>query len=238
MSREVWRWSLPRAVGVVAIFLAMDVPFLVANALKIPHGGWVPLAIAIGAYILMATWKRGRQILYARLSERSLPWNLLVADLAADPPMRVPGTAVFMTGNPGITPAALVHNLTHNKVLHEQVVFLSVITRDVPHVPDDERVEVEPLGKSTYAVIAFYGFMDDPNAQEIVAGCRKQGLKIEIPATTFFMGRETLISSERPGMARWRSRLFAFMSRNAMRATAFYQIPAEQVFEVGAQVEL
>jgi KUP system potassium uptake protein len=143
-----------------------------------------------------------------------------------------------MTGNPGVTPPALVHNLTHNKVLHEQVVFLSVITRDVPHVPAAERAEIEPLGKSTYAVVAYYGFMDDPNVQEIVAACRLQGLKIEIPASTFFMGRETLISTERPGMARWRERLFSFMSRNAMRATAFYQIPAEQVFEVGAQVEL
>jgi KUP system potassium uptake protein len=238
MSREVWQWTWTKVLLVAAVFLAMDLPFFVANALKIPHGGWVPLAIAIGVYALMSTWKRGRAILYARLQERSLPWNLLLADLAADPPTRVPGTAVFMTGNPGVTPPALVHNLTHNKVLHEQVVFLSVITRDVPHVPAAERAEIEPLGKSTYAVVAYYGFMDDPNVQEIVAACRLQGLKIEIPASTFFMGRETLISTERPGMARWRERLFSFMSRNAMRATAFYQIPAEQVFEVGAQVEL
>jgi KUP system potassium uptake protein len=238
MSREVWRWSLTKAVLVTGIFLAMDLPFLGANALKIPHGGWVPLAIAIGVYVVLSTWKRGRAILYSRLQERSLPWNMLLADLAADPPVRVPGTAVFMTGNPGATPPALVHNLTHNKVLHEQVVFLSVITRDVPHVPQHERIEMEALGKSTYAVTAFYGFMDDPSVPEILEACRVQGLKIEIPATTFFMGRETLIATDRPGMAQWRERLFAFMSRNATRATAFYQIPAEQVFEVGAQVEL
>jgi KUP system potassium uptake protein len=238
MSREVWQWTLTRVLLVAAVFLAMDVPFLVANALKIPHGGWVPLAVAIGVYVVMATWKRGRAILYARLQERSIPWNLLLADLAADPPMRVPGTAVFMTGNPGSTPPALVHNLTHNKVLHEQVVFLSVITRDVPHVPEAERAEVEALGKSTYAVVAHYGFMDDPDVTDVIAACKLQGLKIEMAASTFFMGRETLISTDRPGMARWRERLFAFMSRNALRATAFYQIPAEQVFEVGAQVEL
>jgi KUP system potassium uptake protein len=238
MSREVWRWSWTKVALVAGLFLSIDVPFFAANALKIRDGGWVPLAIAIGVYILMATWKRGREILYSRLQERSIPWNLLVADLAADPPIRVPGTAVFMTGNPGSTPPALVHNLTHNKVLHEQVVFLSVLTREVPHVPPGERVEVEALGKSTYAVVAHYGFMDDPDVQEILTDCRTQGLKVEIAASTFFMGRETLISTDRPGMARWRERLFAFMSRNAMRATAFYQIPAEQVFEVGAQVEL
>jgi KUP system potassium uptake protein len=238
MSHEVWRWTLGRTLLVAAAFLALDLPFFAANALKIPQGGWVPLAIALAVYMLMSTWKRGREILYARLQERSLPWNMLLADLAADPPIRVPGTAVFMTGNPGSTPPALVHNLTHNKVLHEQVVFLSVMTRDVPHVPNDERVEVEALGKSTYAVVSHYGFMDDPDVTEIVKACREQGLKFEISATTFFMGRETLIASDRPGMAKWRERVFAFMSRNAMRATAFYQIPAEQVFEVGAQVEL
>jgi KUP system potassium uptake protein len=238
MGREVWGWSLARTALVSGGFLAIDLLFLGANALKIVHGGWVPLAIAVGVYALMTTWKRGRQILYARLRERSLPWKVLLADLAADPPTRVPGTAVFMTGNPGSTPPALMHNLTHNKVLHEQVVFLSVVTQDVPHVPANERVEVEALGKSTYSVVAHYGFMDDPDVREVLAACRARSLKIELEASSFFLGRETLISTERPGMARWRERLFAFMSRNAMRATAFYQIPPEQVFEVGAQVEL
>lgn len=238
MSREVWRWSFTRAALVVGVFLAMDIPFLIANGLKIRHGGWVPLAIAAGLFVLMTTWKRGRQILAQRLQEKSVPWRLLVADMAADPPVRVPGTAIFMTSDPEATPPALVHNLTHNKVLHEQVVFLSVLTEDVPHVPPADRVAIDALGKSTYAVIARYGFMEEPDVQDILAGCAEQGLKISVSAATFFLGRETILASDRHGMALWRERLFSFMSRNALRATAFYKIPTEQVFEVGAQVEL
>jgi KUP system potassium uptake protein len=238
MSREVWRWSFARAALVVGVFLAMDVPFMIANALKIPHGGWVPLVIAAIIFLLMATWKRGREILSRRLQEKSVPLNILMADLAADPPLRVPGTAVFMSGNPGGTPPSLMHNLAHNKVLHEKVVFLTITTEDVPHVPGEERVTVKHLGKGFHNVTARYGFMEDPAIQDVIAHCREKKLVIPLEGTTFFLGRETLISTDRPGMARWRERLFSFMSRNALRATAFFQIPSTQVFEVGAQVEL
>jgi KUP system potassium uptake protein len=238
MSREVWRWSLPKAGMVVLLFLAMDIPFFIANALKIENGGWIPLATAAVLFLLMSTWKRGREILSKRLQEKSVPLNILMADLAADPPLRVPGVAVFMSGNPGGTPPALVHNLAHNKVLHERVVFLTVVTDEVPHVSPDERVKVKHLGKGFHGVNARYGFMEDPSIQDIIDRCRERRLEIPLEGTTFFLGREELVSTERPGMARWRERLFAFMSRNALRATAFFQIPATQVFEVGAQVEL
>jgi KUP system potassium uptake protein len=150
----------------------------------------------------------------------------------------VPGTAVFMYGSPDGTPPALVHNLAHNKVLHERIVFLTVMTHDVPHVPPAERVTVKPLGKGFYRVTGGYGFMDEPDIEDVLAACRGKSLDIAIEGTTFFLGRETLVASERPGMAQWREAVFAFMSRNAMRATAFFKIPANQVFEVGAQVEL
>jgi len=238
MSREVWRWSLLRAFAVVGLFLAMDIPFFIANALKIEHGGWVPLATAAVLFLLMSTWKRGREILSKRLQEKSVPLNILMADLAADPPLRVPGVAVFMSGNLGGTPPALVHNLAHNKVLHERVVFLTVATDEVPHVPSAERVKVKHLGKGFHSVHVRYGFMEDPSMQDIIDRCREKRLEIPLEGTTFFLGREELVSTDRPGMARWRERLFAFMSRNALRATAFFQIPSTQVFEVGAQVEL
>jgi len=238
MSREVWRWTFTKAALVAALFLAMDIPFLAANALKIQHGGWVPLAIAVALYLLMTTWKRGREILSKRMLEKTVPLKLLLADLAAEPPIRVPGTAVFMYGSAEGTPPALIHNLAHNKVLHEKVVFLTVTTEDVPHVPPAQRVTVRRIGKGFHSVIARYGFTEDPDIREVLAACKKEQLDIPIEGTTFFLGRETVIASERPGMAVWREHVFAFMTRNALRATAFFKIPPNQVFEVGAQVEL
>jgi KUP system potassium uptake protein len=238
MSREVWGWSLLKAGAVSGIFLIVDLTFLAANTLKIWHGGWVPLAIAIVLYLVMNTWKRGREILAKRMMEKTVPLKLLLADLAAEPPIRVPGTAVFMYGTSDGTPPALVHNLSHNKVLHEKIVFLTVITEDEPHVVPEKRVTVKRSGKGFHSVVARYGFMQDPDINDIVAACKTQGLSIPVEGTTFFLGRETLIASDRPGMAMWRERLFSFMSRNALRATAFFKIPPNQVFEVGAQVEL
>src|SRR5256712_5399408 len=238
MSREVWRWSIPRAALVVGLFLLMDVPFFAANALKIRFGGWVPLVIAAVVFTLMTTWKRGREILAKRMLEKTVPLKMLLADMAAEPPVRVPGTAVFMYGTADGTPPALVHNLAHNKVLHEKVVFLTVVTPDVPHVSPTERVTVKRMGKGFHTVVARYGFMEDPEIEDVLAACRANSLDTRIEGTTFFLGRETLVAAERPGMAEWRAKLFAFMSRNALRATAFFKIPANQVFEVGAQVEL
>jgi KUP system potassium uptake protein len=238
MCREVWRWSILRAALVVGLFLMMDVPFFAANMLKIRYGGWVPLAIAATIFLLMTTWKRGREILAKRMLEKTVPLKMLLADLAAEPPIRVPGTAVFMYGTADHTPPALVHNLAHNKVLHEKVVFLTVATDDVPHVAPSERVTIKHIGKGFHTVVARYGFMDDPDIEDVLGSCRARSLDIRMEGATFFLGRETLVASDRPGMAQWREQLFAFMSRNALRATAFFKIPANQVFEVGAQVEL
>jgi KUP system potassium uptake protein len=238
MSREVWGWSALKAGLIAGAFLAIDLPFLAANALKIRDGGWVPIAIALAIYLLMTTWKRGRQILSKRMEERSVPFKMLLADLAAEPPTRVPGTAIFMYGSADGTPPALVHNLVHNKVLHERVVFLTVVTEGVPHVPAGERVTVRRLGKGFSQVTARYGFMQDPDIGEVLEACRAQGLETHVDNATFFLGRETLIATDRPGMPIWREKLFAFMTRNALRATAFFKIPPNQVFEVGAQVEL
>jgi KUP system potassium uptake protein len=238
MCRDVWRWSRLKAGLIVGLFLSMDVPFLMANALKIEHGGWVPLAVAGALFLLMTTWRRGREILSKRMLEKSVPLNLLLADLAAEPPIRVPGTAVFMYGNADGTPPALVHNLSHNKVLHEKVVFLTVVTEDVPHVGSAQRVTVRRLGKGFHAVMARYGFMQDPSIDDVLQAARAHQLVIPIEGTTFFLGRETLVASDRPGMPEWRAQLFGFMARNALRATAFFKIPPNQVFEVGTQVEL
>ncbi len=205
MSREVWGWSLARAVGGVALFFVMDLMFLAANALKIRHGGWVPLAMAVAIYLVMTTWKRGREILSKRMLEKTVPLKLLLADLAAEPP---------------------------------KIVFLTIVTEDVPYVPAAERVTVKRIGKGFHSVAARYGFTEDPDIHEILSACKKEQLDIPIEGTTFFLGRETVIASERPGMAVWREHLFAFMTRNALRATAFFKIPPNQVFEVGAQVEL
>ncbi|HET7789262.1 MAG TPA: potassium transporter Kup [Gemmatimonadales bacterium] len=238
MSREVWGWSIPRAAFSAGLFIWLDLLFLGANALKIANGGWVPLVIAAAVFLLMTTWKRGREILSKRMLEKTVPLPLLLADLAAEPPLRVPGTAVFMYGTADGTPPALVHNLAHNKVLHEKIVFLTVVTEDVPHVEMAKRVTIKRLGKGFHQALARYGFMDDPDIEDVLASCRAGSLEIRMEGTTFFLGRETLVASDRPGMARWREALFAFMSRNALRATAFFKIPANQVFEVGAQVEL
>lgn len=238
MSREVWRWSFARAAAVAGGFLWLDLLFFGANALKIRYGGWVPLLIAAAIFVLMTTWKRGREILAKRMLEKTVPLKMLLADLAAEPPIRVPGTAVFMYGSADGTPPALVHNLAHNKVLHERIVFLTVVTEDVPHVDPADRVKIKRSGKGFHTVVARYGFMDDPDIDDVLASCQGKALDIRMEGTTFFLGRETLVPSERPGMAKWREELFAFMSRNALRATAFFKIPANQVFEVGAQVEL
>jgi KUP system potassium uptake protein len=238
LMRRVWGWSLVRTVPVCGLFLGIELVFFAANALKIPHGGWVPLAIALALYLLMTTWKRGREILSKRMLEKTVPLKLLLADLAAEPPIRVPGTAVFMYGSADGTPPALIHNLAHNKVLHEKIVFLTVMTEDVPYVAAAERVTVKRIGKGFHSVVARYGFTEDPDIVDVLAACKVQKLDIPIEGTTFFLGRETVIASERPGMAIWREQVFAFMSRNALRATAFFKIPPNQVFEVGAQVEL
>jgi KUP system potassium uptake protein len=195
--------------------------------------------LAAVIFTLMTTWKRGREILGAKMRAASMDLKDLMSSLqGGHPPLRAPGTAVFMTSNPEGTPSALLHNLKHNGVLHEQVVLLTILTEDVPHVAPEERVEVEPLEQGFVRVIARYGFMENPSIPDILRLCREQGLQFQLMRTSFFLRRETLIPAKKPEMARWREKLFAWMSRNARSATAFFRIPPNSVVELGAQVEL
>jgi KUP system potassium uptake protein len=236
----VQRWGWPPAVAylVTGIFLTIDLAFFGANALKIMHGGWLPLVIGGILFTLMTTWKTGRRIVAARLTERAIPLEEFLQKIQTTMPARVPGTAVFMTAQPRGTPPALAHNLRYNKVLHDHVVTLMVTTMPVPHVPLDERATVRSLGQGFYDVVIRYGFMEDPNIPEALADARKQGLELDQDDVTFFLGRETLIVSEAEGMATWREKLFVLIARNAVRATSFFRLPPERVVELGVQVEI
>ncbi|MBI1723635.1 MAG: potassium transporter Kup [Gemmatimonadetes bacterium] len=235
---RLWAWNLLAATLMTAVFLSMDLAFLGANALKVLHGGWVPLVVGLAGYLLLTTWQRGRQVLQQRLSEITVPLPLLLGDIAADPPTRVPGTAIFMTAQPDGVPYTLLHNLRHNHVLHQRVIFLTLRSYEIPRVPEHERVTVEPIEEGFYRVTGHYGFMEEPDVLEVIEKCRAQGLDIVEEATSFFVGRETLLATDRPGMPIWREKLFSLMSRNTPRITTSFNVPAEQVIEIGAQIEL
>jgi KUP system potassium uptake protein len=233
-----WKWPPALAFAVTGVFLVIDLAFFGANALKIAHGGWLPLVIGAFLFTLMTTWKTGRQLVAARLTARSVAIEEFLEQVQSARPARVPGTAVFMTANPKGTPPALAHNLRYNKVLHEHVVTLMVTTQPVPHVPAKEQVAVRPLGHGVYDVIVRYGFMEDPNVPEALQRAASDGLDLDEDDVTYFLGRETLIVTKTPGMALWREQLFVFMARNAVRATTFFRLPPERVVELGVQVEL
>ncbi|HEX8319589.1 MAG TPA: potassium transporter Kup [Longimicrobium sp.] len=238
VERERWRWPLWATLLFTGFFLTIDLAFWGANIVKIPHGGWVPLVVGAIIFALMSTWKTGRGILAERLQRGTLPIDLFLKDAGGRTAQRVPGTAVFMYGNRGGTPPALLHSLKHYKVLHETVVLLSVETQEVPHVPEAERVTVEELGHGFYRIVLAYGFMEDPCVPDALATVQADGLDLRPGQTSYFLGRETLIPSTNPGMAPWREHLFAVMSRNARTATSFFGLPPNRVVELGAQIEL
>jgi KUP system potassium uptake protein len=238
IATERWRWPKPAVAAVVAIFLVIDLAFFGANALKVFQGGWVTLAVAIALFTLMTTWKTGRRLVAERLTARAIPLEDFIATVSATQPLRVPGTAVFMTAQPTGTPPALAHNLRYNKVLHEHVVVLTVTTAQQPHVAPEDRVSVEALGYDVYNVRVQYGFMEDPDVPAALEQARQQGLVLDTDDLTYFLGRETILVTRRKGMAIWRERLFVVMARNAVRATAFFRLPPERVVELGVQVEM
>ena len=236
-ARYVWKWSAWKAGPICLLFFVVELAFFGANLLKVFHGGWFPLVIGAGLFTVMSTWKTGRAILAEKLRASSVPFDLFLQDVLKRPPLRIPGTAVFMSGNPGVTPLALLHNLKHNKVLHQRVIVLTILTEEIPHVDRAHRVKVEVIREGFYRVTGSYGFMQDPSVPELLECCASYGLKFKPHDTTFFLSRETIIPTHAPGMAVWRERLFAVMSRNAQHATAFFRLPANRVVELGMQVE-
>ena len=252
VARARWNWPLSHVLPLTAAFLAIDMSLFLANVVKIAFGGWVPIVIALSVFTLMTTWKKGRGLLNQALHAGALPLDLFLSDVARRKPPRVPGTAVFMTSSNSGVPVVLLHHLKHNKVLHEQVILMSVVTHEVPEISSEERVSVEKFEHGFYRITAGYGFMEQPNVPEILNRARASGVKARPNDTTFYLGRERIIiadGEQKPGtrrapdhavlpkMARWRKKLFVIMSRNARSATEFFGIPLNRVVELGAQVE-
>jgi KUP system potassium uptake protein len=238
LARTRWHWSWPRVLGLAALFLTVDLSFFGSNALKIVHGGWVPLAIAISVFTLMTTWNSGRRIVQSLLARGSLPIDLFLADVAKRKPFRAPGTAVFMTSNPEGAPLVLLHHLRHNKTLLEHVVLLSILATNVPTIAEEERISVTDLGEGFWRVVAKYGFMEKANVPEVLARARHLGVIADRRDTTYFLGREVLLATGRSRLARWRKKLYIFMSRNSRTATEYFAIPPNRVVELGAQLEM
>jgi KUP system potassium uptake protein len=236
-ARDRLGWSTFAAGAVTAGFLVVDLAFFGANIVKIPQGGWFPLLVGGAVLIVMTTWRKGRRILNRRLHEGGFAVPLFLKDVDRHPPIRVPGTAIFMTRVDQGVPLPLLHNLKHNKVLHERVVFLTIVTEEVPYV-GRKRTHVESLGSGIHRIILRYGFMEDPDVPAALARIEEPGLVFPENDTTFFLGKETIFATRRPGMAMWRERLFAVMARNASSATLFFKLPPNRVVELGAQIEM
>jgi KUP system potassium uptake protein len=237
VARTRWHWSLPHVISITAAFLVIDVAFLAANVIKIEHGGWVPIVVGIAVYTLMSTWKMGRAELARIQQDRQLPLTSFLESIGKSPPVRVRGTAVFMTSSPDGVPVVLLHHLKHYKMLHDNVVLLSVQTRGIPEVPEDRRVTVEHLGQGFHRIIALFGFMESPSVPAVLKMAEAQGIKFPPMDTSYILGRERLVMVGHARMWRWRKKLFALMSRNARSATEFFQIPPNRVVELGAQIE-
>jgi KUP system potassium uptake protein len=220
--------------------LVVDGFFLASNAMKLLSGGWVPLLIGSAIFAMLMTWKRGRALMFRRLTEQGIPLKPFLEGLEAHPPTKVQGTAIFMSSTLDSVPHALLHNLKHNKILHEQTVFLTIISHDVPRVPPEDRVQLERLLNGFYRLEAWYGFTEQPDIDEILAACRvRYGMSFDVMDTSFFLSRETVIpTTGMRGMALWRDHLFAWMSRNATRATDFFNIPPNRVVELGTHIEI
>ncbi len=238
VARRIWGWARPVVLIIGIGLFTLDFSFLISTFQKFLDGGWFPIFVAVGLYTVMSTWKLGRQILIERLAEKALPLDQFLKDVKEHNILRVPGTAIFMTGDPNGTPLALIHNVKHNKVIHQRVIFMTARTEETPYVPLEKRIEISEIGPEIYRVLIHYGFQETPNIKKIMKYCEWKGLKIDLEETAFFVGRETLIPTRRPGMALWRERLFILMSKNAQRAASYFRIPSDKVVEVGIQVDL
>ncbi|MGV8899763.1 MAG: potassium transporter Kup [Burkholderiaceae bacterium] len=236
--RTGWKYPLALSICATSFFLVIDVAFFAANALKILHGGWFPLLLGAFMFTVMLTWKRGRDLVRSNLQKHAIPLEDFLASLFTDPPLRVPGLAIFMRGPGDGVPHAMLHNLSHNKVLHERVVFLTVYQRGVPWVPFSERIQIHDLGHNCYQLDMHYGFKNEADIPKALELSREHGFDFNMMETSFFIARQTVIPTPGSGMALWRERLFAGMSRNARDAADYYHIPANRVIELGTQVEI
>ena len=239
VARSHWGWSLTKGLIVFGLFLVVDLAFLGSNLLKIVDYGWFPLVIGTAIFQVLTTWQRGRKILVTQLRDIAVPLDGFLARVTDTHPARVPGTAVFLTADSNNVPFCLLHNLKHNKVLHQRVILLSVTTESVPVVPGRDRTSIEDLGKGFYRMIARYGFAESPNVPRVLAAAAEQmGFAFNMMDISFFLGREKLVASKRPHMSGPRERLFIWLQRNAVSATDFFRIPSNRVVELGAQVEV
>jgi KUP system potassium uptake protein len=234
-----WRWPLWKAAPLAALFLSFDIPFFAANALKFFNGGWFPIAVALALFLVMTTWKTGRAYLARSLADKMLPIEVFVDDITSHNPHRVSGTAVFMASNPKGVPIVLLHHWKHNQVLHEAVVLLSIVSESIPEVKDSDRIAVRAFGSGLYQVTAHYGFMETPNVPRILRdAARYYGVPYQSDRTSYYLGRETLLTSGQSNMFRWRKALFSFVSRNSRSATQYFGIPPDRVVELGMQINL
>jgi KUP system potassium uptake protein len=234
--REVWGWSLPLAIGVAGVFAVVDLAFVAANLMKVVEGGWVPLVVAALLFFAMSTWRQGRSSLARKLERDTLPLAEFIAHTHNK--TRVPGTAVYLTSRVDVVPVPLLHNLKHNKVLHRRIVLLHVVTKNIPRVHLGHRIEVTHLGDDFHAVVAYYGFMQSPNVPRLLERCSAYGLDFDMMATSFFVGRVTIVPERKSRLGSVRCKLFEAMHRNALAATEFFRIPPNRVIELGGQVEL
>jgi KUP system potassium uptake protein len=234
--RYVWKWNLAQTALLLIPLAVIDLVFIAANLLKVPDGAWMPLVFGAVLVVIMWTWNRGAKILTEKTRRDSVPLADLMEILAARQPHRAPGTAIFLTSDTEMTPVALMHNLKHNKVLHERNVILTVATAESPRVSEDNRVSIERVSEDFKKVVVRYGFMESPNLPKALAVCRKQGLKFDIMSTSFFLGRRSIVPSAHSGMPLWQDKLFIFLMKNAANPTDFFKIPPGRVVELGAQV--
>jgi len=238
VARRLGHWSLVQAGLALVIFMTVDLAFFASNLTKFTEGGWFPLMVGALVFILMVTWRQGREVVRRRLAEDALPMDALLERLKGGSIQRTPGTAVFLTGNPRGLPPGLLHSLKHYKVLHQRIVLLTVEVADVPHVPDDRRLELKPYSAGFYRLIIHYGFMDKPDLPDALEGSRIPGLPFDPMETSYFVSRETLIRSSQAGLPRWQEPIFIFLSRLSTSASEFFCIPPNRVVELGMQLEI
>lgn len=236
--RKLWKWSFTLSAIIALFFLIIDIAFFGSNMLKILDGGWVPLALGLIVYFIMTTWHWGRKLLLVQIMRETQPIEKFIDEFMSTRIMSTPGTAIYMSSNPKGTPPALVKNLKHNRILHKQIVVLSIIFEKVPHVNTAECIEIENPTEGFYRVLAKYGFMDNAHITEILDILNKKGIQVKMEKSTFFLGRELLIVKDKAGLLRFRKKMFALLSRNSQRVTEFFDIPNDRVFEVGSQIEI